>query len=109
MITKAHEGTIEMSSLKAANVNERETQVEETEAVLDCLRLLEEEARRLGHDVSAHLSGLPPKVLSNSRKTHSSSGRPRMTGVAPGSLAVHRSHTLAKLCHGSRSLGHDRA
>ncbi len=62
-----------MLNFKAANRNERHAQVEEAEAILDCLRLLEEEVRRLGHDVSAHLSGLPPKVLSNSRKTHSSS------------------------------------
>ncbi len=62
-----------MLNLKAANRNERHAQVEEAEAVLDYLRLLKEEARRLGLDVCAHLSGLPPKVLSNSRKTHSSS------------------------------------
>ena len=62
-----------MLNFQAANRNESHAQVEESEAILDCLRLLEEEARRFGLDVSAHLSGLPPKVMSNSRKTHSSS------------------------------------
>ena len=77
-----------MFNLKAAYANEPETQVEEAVAILDYSRPLEEEARRLGLDVSAHLSGLPLNVLSNSRKTHSSSGRPRMTGPGLADLQI---------------------
>ena len=47
--------TIKTFNSKPANTNEPANQVEEAEAILDCLRLLEAEACRLDLDASAHL------------------------------------------------------